>query len=150
MIADEIIAFVRSLGDVHVQRPAPGDGTPAIAWGDTFVYYSPDGSLPRAQPFVTIVTKQYPDEPPAGLDAEGAFRVNVAAGTDEFRARLGRDPKDPAPEGETLEGRIGAHPTYSSLGWLAVRNPTPDCGVLELIRTAHTQAANRFERRTSA
>ncbi|GAA3638691.1 hypothetical protein GCM10022223_67170 [Kineosporia mesophila] len=152
MTADEIIAFVQSLGDVHVQRPAPGDGSPQIAWGDVFVYYSPEGGLPRAQPFVTVVTKDYPDEPPAGLNAEGAFRVNVAAGLDAFRARLGRDPKDPAGQGEPAPGTPGAvtaHPTYAVLGWLAVVNPDDADDVRALVTTAHGLAKDRFDRRAA-
>ncbi|GLY30418.1 DUF6194 family protein [Kineosporia sp. NBRC 101731] len=152
MTVDEIIAFVQSLGDVHVQRPAPGDGSPQIAWGDVFVYYSPEGDLPRAQPFVTVVTKDYPDEPPAGLNAAGAFRVNIAAGVDEFRTRLGRDPKGPALENEPAPGTpatITAHPTYAFLGWLAVVNPDDGDDVRALITTAHGLARHRFDRRSA-
>ena len=40
-------------------------------------------------PFATIVTKDYPDDRESRLDRPGAFRLNVAAGTDEFRRRIG-------------------------------------------------------------
>jgi hypothetical protein len=59
---DEIISFVAVLDGVLTLRPGPGDGTPEIAWGDTFFYYSPSGLVPeRTQPFATIVTKDYGD-----------------------------------------------------------------------------------------
>jgi hypothetical protein len=36
MSIDEIIRFVDGLGGVLILRPAPGDGSPEISWGDTF------------------------------------------------------------------------------------------------------------------
>jgi hypothetical protein len=50
MTQDEVIAFVAALPGVVVQTAAPGDGSPEIAWGDSFFYYSPDGTVPAAVP----------------------------------------------------------------------------------------------------
>jgi len=84
---DEIISFVGGLDDVLTLTPEPGDGTPEIAWGDTFFYYSPDGVVPQAtQPFATIVTKDYPGDDKSELDRPEAFRVNVAAGKETLSA----------------------------------------------------------------
>jgi Family of unknown function (DUF6194) len=47
MTIDEIISFVDGLDGVLTLRPGPGDGTPEIAWGDTFFYYSPNGVIPQ-------------------------------------------------------------------------------------------------------
>lgn len=66
---EEVAVWVESLGEVMTLRPKPGDGSPEVAWGDLFFYYAPDGALPPGQPFATIVTKDYPDEPAAGLGA---------------------------------------------------------------------------------
>jgi len=79
MTIDEISDFVQSLGDVLTVSPQEGDGTPEMAWGDRFFYYAPDGAVPPGQPFATIVTKEYPGEPPAGL-GDGATST-PAAGT---------------------------------------------------------------------
>ncbi len=151
MTVDEIITFIESLGDVVVQRPAEGDGSPEIAWGDVFFYYAPDGQIPPTQPFATIVTKDYPDELPSGLDAEGSFRVNLSTGKDEFAARIGRNPKAPAGALEPLSATddvLLAHPTYGSLGWLAVKNPGPntEAELQELIGRAHSLAKGRWDR----
>ena len=151
MTIDDITAFIESLGGVLTLRPGPGDGSPEIAWGDRFFYYSPEGVVPPGQPFATLVTKDYPGEPAAGLDRPGAFRVNIAAGKDVFRARIGRDPRDPAtaPADPAEPDVVGAHPTYGSLGWLAVVDPGPAtrADVLELVRGAHDAARTRYERR---
>lgn len=152
MTVDEITHFIESLEHVLVQRAAEGDGIPEIAWGDSFFYYAPEGVIPPAQPFVTIVTKDYPDEIPSGLDAPGAFRVNLGTGKEEFVARLGRDPKAPPSDLESLSATddvIIAHPSYGSLGWLAVKNPGPNTAadLQELITRAHALAKARYERK---
>lgn len=152
MTVDEITEFIESLDHVLTQRPAEGDGSPEIAWGDTFFYYAPDGEVPKAQPFVTIVTKDYPDETPSGLDAPDAFRVNLGTGKEEFVARIGRDPQAPPSDLEPLSATddvLIAHPTYGTAGWLAVKNPGPgtEAELRELITRAHTLAKGRHERR---
>ena len=151
MTIEEISEFIESLGDVLTLRPGPGDGSPEIAWGDRFFYYSPTGVVPPGQPFATIVTKDYPDEPAAGLDRPGSFRVNIAAGREVFRARTGRDPHDTAPStvDPGVVDVVAAHPTYGPLGWLAVVDPGPATrsDVFELLRAAHDAARARYRRR---
>ena len=151
MTRDDIVAFVIGLGSVAAQTAADGDGSPDIAWGDTFFYYSPGGSVPAAtQPFATIVTKNYPGEESAGLDRPGAFRVNIAAGRELFTEYTGHAPRDtPSATSETGEDTVTAHPTYGSQGWLAVVNPgtQTDAAVRDLLRHAWDAARGRFERR---
>jgi hypothetical protein len=78
MSIDEIIRFVDGLGGVLTLRPAPSDGSSEISWGDTFFYYSPDGVGPQgAQPFATIVTKNYPDDERSRLDRPGTPREHL-------------------------------------------------------------------------
>ncbi len=71
MTIDDIIDQVAALDGVLVLRPQPGDGSPQISWGDVFFYFAPTGEVPRTQPFATIVTKDYPDEPVSGLSGPG-------------------------------------------------------------------------------
>jgi hypothetical protein len=152
---EEIIAFVDNLDGVLTQRAHEGDGSPEIAWGDTFFYYAPDAVVPGAtQPFATIVTKNYPGDETSHLDRPGVFRVNVAAGKDEFTAHTGRAPRedvpgDPdAPLPDALDAVI-AHPVYGPLGWLAVNNPGPETAreVRRLLELAHQLARARYLRR---
>ncbi|GAB3280995.1 DUF6194 family protein [Kineosporia babensis] len=156
MTVDEITAFIEALGGVQTLRPSEGDGTPEIAWGDRFFTYAPDGSDgAAAQPFTTIVTKDYPDEPPSGLDRPEAFRVNLHVGTEEFVARIGRDPKAAPGDLEPLSATddvFFAHPSYGTLGWIAVKNPSAgtELALQELITKAHAQAKHRHDRRAGA
>src|SRR6201999_106330 len=83
MEIDDIIELVRGWDGTVAVTAGPDDGAPEIAWGDTFCYYAPDGSMPaRTQPFATIVTKDYPDDESSRLDRAGVFRVNIAARRD--------------------------------------------------------------------
>jgi hypothetical protein len=138
MTIEEISAYVESMGGVLTMRPAPGDGTPEVAWGDLFFYYAPDGVVPNGQPFATAVTKDYPGEPSSAL-APGEFRVNVDTG------RPGQPPADDP----TRRDQLMPHPVYAHRGWICVVQPGPS-STAELqnrLRDAHHAAKRRWERR---
>ncbi|GAB7191850.1 DUF6194 family protein [Kineococcus sp. NUM-3379] len=154
MDEEELIGYVRSLGDVVVQRPTAGDGSPPIAWGDTFFWFSPDGRLPGAgQPFATVVTKDYPGEPACGLDAPGIYRVNVHAGAEAFAAHCGHGPREAPPAGTDPCRRdvVLPHPAYARLGWVCVVNPAERSAAAtrDLLATAHRLARLRHEGRAA-
>ncbi|WP_433501163.1 DUF6194 family protein [Sphaerimonospora sp. CA-214678] len=155
MTIEEIIGFVDGLDGVLTFRPAPGDGSPEISWGDAFFYYAPDGVMPTTtQPFATIVTKDYPGDEASRLDRPDAFRVNISAGREAFIRWTGHAPREPAPT-EADPGAsdtVIAHPVYGDLGWLAVVNPgsRTESAIRELLRTAHRLARARCERRAES
>lgn len=125
MSIDDIIELVRGWDGALTVTPEPGDGTPEMAWGDTFFCYAPDGTMPAAtQPFATIVTKNYPDDETSRLDRPGMSRLNIAAPRDEARRWAGEAPTSEAGDTSTAD-RVFVHPVYGSMGWLAVVNPGP-------------------------
>ncbi|MBT2212149.1 DUF6194 family protein [Actinomadura sp. NEAU-AAG7] len=152
MTIEEIIGFVDGLDGVLTLRPAPGDGTPEISWGDTFFYYAPDGTTPvTTQPFATVVTKNYPDDEASRLDRPDTFRVNIAAGKEAFVQWTGHAPREAASAGSdpSATDTVIAHPVYGTAGWLAVVNPggRTEAPTRELLRTAYQLARSRHERR---
>jgi hypothetical protein len=152
MTIDEIATYVEALGGTLTLRPQPGDGSPEISWGDLFFYYAPDGVVPASQPFATIVTKDYPDDRGSRLDRPGAFRVNIGAGTAEFRRWAGHEPRAAVEDLDpSVADVVFAHPVYGGLGWLSVVDPGPgtSAAVRELLATAHRLARARFERRAT-
>ncbi|MFD9794157.1 DUF6194 family protein [Streptomyces sp. NPDC059070] len=153
MTIDEIIGFVESLDGVLTISPVSGDGTPEISWGDTFFSYAPDGTVPTtAQPFATVVTKNYPGDDASRLDRPDAFRVNIAAGREAFIRWTGHAPREAAPAevDPSATDTVLAHPVYGTSGWLAIVNPGPrtEAATRELLRTAHHLARARHARRT--
>ena len=152
MSVDEIIEFVEGLGGVLTLRPGPGDGSPELAWGDVFFYYSPDGVVPKnIQPFATVVTKDYPGDEGSQLNRPDTFRLNFFAGKEEFRRWTGHEPRESATQDPSVSDTVLAHPVYGTMGWLAVVNPGPrtETPVLELLRAAHGLARSRYERRAA-
>jgi len=143
----EIVERVSPLEGVLMLRPGPGDGSPELSWGDVFFYVAPDGKVPRGQPFATIVTKDYPGEPSAGLNRPGSFRVNIDA---RGSAGLGGPPADVAPDPSTRD-LLMPHPVYSRLGWVAVVDPAERTSdqVTALLRAAHAAAVARWRRHDS-
>jgi hypothetical protein len=140
-----IIELVGEWKGAHMVRPAPGDGTPEIAWGDVFFYYAPDQVMPmNRQPFATIVTKDYPDDDRSKLYRQGHYRVNIHPGRDSF-SRWTQDNTASPDSTDT----IFAHPVYGGAGWLAVINPGPQTSdaVQALLREAFDLDRHRYERR---
>jgi hypothetical protein len=152
MDMDDIIDHAKTLDAVLILQPQPGDATPEVSWGDAFIYYAPDGVIPATQPFATIVTKDYPDEPRSGLDEPGAFRLNIAAPKAEFARVIGSSPRDAmnAHHDAQVRDTWFPHPVYGRAGWLSVVNPDTQLPeALSLLDAAHKAARERHRRRTA-
>jgi hypothetical protein len=151
MTIDEISDYLDSLGHVLVLAPTPGDGSPEISWGDRFFYYSPTGDVPNGQPFATIVTKDYPDDRGSRLDRPNTFRVNVAVRADRFAVLVGHtaDERASASADPSAVDVVMPHPVYADQNWVSIVNPghRTDLLLVDLLRSAHTSARARYERR---
>jgi hypothetical protein len=147
MTEKDIIEFVTGLPGVVVFTAGPDTAAPEVAWGDTFVYYAPDGKVPeRQQPFATIVTKDYPGfDTASDLNRPEVFRLNVAAGRATFERLLGYPPAVHAEHHAgidyTVTDRVLPHPVYAVQGWISILNPGEQAR--PLITDAHTRAAAR-------
>ena len=148
MDIEDIIGHAAMLDAVIVLRPQPGDGSPEISWGDAFFYYAPDGRIPATQPFATIVTKDYPDEPASGLDEPDTFRLNIAAPRADFVRVLGLSPHNAVRANYDAHVRDTwfPHPVYGGAGWLSVVNPVAQrAEALSLLSAALRAARARYE-----
>lgn len=155
MTQDDIIAFVTALPATVVTTAREGDGSPDIAWGDTFVFHAPDGTPATAQrmPFATIVTKDYPGfDTASDLDRPGFFRLNIGVGRAAFEELLGYPPAAHAEHADGTDyaatDRLIPHPVYAAQGWVAVVNPGPATAgqVKDLLTAAGARAAERHRR----
>ena len=152
MSIDRILDAVRSLDGVLVLAPGEGSGSPEIAWGDFFFYYTPEGQVPaNVQPYGTIVTKNYPGDTGSDLDGAGRWRVNIHVGRTAFQELTGASTKHFASHDFARTDVVMPHPVYGALGWVAVVNPGEQTMniVVDLLRNAHEDAKTRAARRAS-
>ena len=140
MSPEDVIAFVAGFAGVVAQTPAPGDGSPEIAWGDTFFFYDPDDrESARRMPFATIVVKDYTGfDEASNLDREGVFRVNVAVGRSSV-------PDASGVVDYTAFDVLLPHPTYAKQGWVSIVNP--GAATETLLRSMLTDAYERAKAR---
>lgn len=156
MTEDEIIAFAAGLPGVDVMTAREADGSPAIAWGDSFIFYDPDRNIPadRRFPFATIVTKDYPGfDQASNLDRAGVFRLNVSVGRHKFEELVGYPPAEHADHAAELDytviDTVIPHPAYARQAWVSILDPgqrTSD-QARALISEARDRAAARAQRR---
>ncbi|MGP3956949.1 DUF6194 family protein [Nonomuraea sp. 3N208] len=147
MTESEIIEFVTGLPGTVVFTPGPDSEAPEVAWGDTFIWYAPDGEIPkRQQPFATIVTKDYPGSDTAShLDRPGVFRLNIAVGRAAFERLIGYPPASHAEHHAdfdyTVIDRILPNPVYATAAWISLLNPGEQAR--SLLTDAHARAVAR-------
>jgi Family of unknown function (DUF6194) len=94
----ELLTVARSLAHVDVMTADEESGAPEIAWGDSFITYTPPDPLPgddREFPFATVVIKDYPDfDTYSELDRDGAWRLNLSVGRREYERLFGHLPAE--------------------------------------------------------
>lgn len=153
MTQREIIDFVTGMSDVVAVTASEADGSPEIAWGDTFFFHCPDHADPlanRRMPFATIVTKDYPGfDTVSDIDRDGVFRLNIAVGRDVFETQLGYPPAAHPDRStgfdHTRSDRVLPHPVYAAQGWVCLLNPgaaTAD-QARSLLTGAHSRAVRQ-------
>jgi Family of unknown function (DUF6194) len=155
MTQDDLIEFATGLPGVVVQTAREADGSPEVAWGDSFFFYDPDDSPDdRRMPFATIVTKNYDGfDEASDLNRPGVFRLNISVGRTAFEELIGYRPADHADRAErpdyTVIDQLIPHPVYAPQGWVSIINPAERTGDLarSLITDAHANAAERQRRR---
>jgi len=133
---------------VDVQVASKEDGSPEIAWGDTFFIYDPDRNLEGTKrfPFATIVIKDYGDfDNRSNLDRPGVFRLNIGLSKKTY------DSLFPAGGDHdfTALDKLMPHPVYGINHWVSVLNPTGATfeSLHPLLAEAYEIAVRRIKRR---
>ncbi|HRE88060.1 MAG TPA: DUF6194 family protein, partial [Myxococcota bacterium] len=131
-----------------------GDGSPAIAHGDTFVFVRDASGAPVKMPFATLVTKDYPGfDEFSQLDRSGLYRLNLDVGRTAFAGLFGFEPQDLGTHRAGLDfaavGRWCPHPVYGSYGWVSMVGPHAHPELDRLITTSLARARRKTVVRTS-
>ncbi|HEX2647503.1 MAG TPA: DUF6194 family protein, partial [Candidatus Dormibacteraeota bacterium] len=108
---------------IDVQVASKGDGSPEIAWGDTFFIYDPDRNIQGTKrfPFATIVVKDYGEfDNKSNLDRPGVFRLNIGVSKATYQSLFPSDGEHDYTALDTLT----PHPVYGVNHWVSVLNPS--------------------------
>lgn len=141
--------YIRSaLPGVDVQVASSHDGSPEIAWGDTFFYYDPHRRLEGAAkfPFVTIVTKDYGEfDDRSNLNRDGVFRLNIGLSRETYDSLF---PSAVELDDYAQLDVVMPHPLYGRNHWICVLNPSVKTfdSIKPLIAEAHARAVRRYEK----
>ncbi|MEV0613980.1 DUF6194 family protein [Nonomuraea sp. NPDC050404] len=158
MTEKDIIEFVSGLAETIAFTAGPDGEAPEVAWGDTFIFYAPEGRVPTdgRLPYATIVTKDYDGfDTASDLNRPGVFRLNVAVGREVFERLIGHPPAAHAEHHDGTDYRVInqviPNPLYFKQGWISILNPGEDEESVRRTRTllsdAHERAAKRHRPR---
>ena len=129
---------------VDMQIASKDDGSPEIAWGDTFFIFDPNHDLPdtRRFPFATIVTKDYAGfDELSDLDRPGVFRLNIGVSKRTFDSMFG----ETGANDFTALDVLMPHPLYGKNHFVCVLNPSDETfeSVKPLLAEAYAIAVDR-------
>jgi hypothetical protein len=152
MDQSDITAFLTELDGVDVVVASEAIGAPEAAWGDSFFFYDPDGSVPadRRMPFATIVTQDYEGfDTASDLDRPDVFRLNVWVSRPTFEGLFGTGGAGEGSHDFTALDTPLPHPIYGAQSWVSILNPGPATTDLarDLLTEAHALAVARHDRR---
>ena len=137
MTEAEVQELLGALPGARLLVASEENGSPKVAWGDTFCYYDPDGTGDQKWPFATIVTHDTPGwDEVSHLDRPDAFRLNLHVGRTHVPAIS--DDND-----FSRSDTILPHPQYAAQGWVAIVNPGDRDQVAQMASLAHQRAAAR-------
>jgi len=143
---DAIRSFIASeFPNVADQVASPDDGSPEVAWGDTFFMHHDDE---HHFPFATIVTKDYGDfDNLSNLDRPDVWRLNFGVSKETFDRLF--------PAGQNYDFAASdvlmPHPVYGPNHFVCILNPS-DASFQEirpLLDEAYRIASGRVERRSA-
>ena len=146
MDQDAIRSFIASeFPNVADQVASPDDGSPEVAWGDTFFMHHDDE---HHFPFATIVTKDYGDfDNLSNLDRPNVWRLNIGVSKETFDRLF--------PAGQNYDFAASdvlmPHPVYGPNHFVCILNPS-DASFQEirpLLDEAYRIASGRVERRSA-
>jgi hypothetical protein len=143
MSETEITRYISdTFSGIEVQVASREDGSPEIAWGDTFFFYDPGREIPaeRKFPFATIVTKDYGEfDCASNLNRPGVFRLNIGVSKQTFAALFGVAKAED--HDFTALDKLMPHPVYGKMHWVCVLNPS--AATFEAIRPLLAEAYER-------
>lgn len=118
--------------DVLVALEATFTGlAPKATWGETSLFYNPDGVLPNGVYFCTIKERDGANDRASQLDRPGVFRLALGLPPVRYEQMFGPRPARPPKGGAVLTDDdftatdlLMPHPVYAWMGWVQVLSPS--------------------------
>lgn len=127
MTQDDIRQYLAATGSVRIQIAGREDGSPEMAWGDSFCFALDADGQPKKMPFATIVTKDYAGFDEASRLDRGLYRVNLDVGKTKFEELFGFAPRALAEHRDGFDfaavDTLIPHPVYGANGWVSIVEP---------------------------
>jgi hypothetical protein len=125
---DDIRKYLARSDAVVIQVARADDGSPEIAWGDTFFYIRDKSGAPKKMPFTTIVTKDYDGfDTDSQLNRGGLYRLNIDVGKEKLEEMFDFKPREPTQLQSKFDctalNTFFPHPVYGPHGWISIINP---------------------------
>lgn len=128
---------------------------PKPSWGETSLFYNPEGILPNGVYFATIKEKDGANDKASSLDRPGVFRLSFGLPPARYESLFGPRPTRPAKGGCVATGHdftaldgLMPHPVYGWMGWVQVLSPSRRtfAEIQPLLSAAHEAAAKKYDR----
>jgi hypothetical protein len=131
-----------------------GGLVPKATWGETSLFYNPDGVLPNGVYFCTIKEHDGANDRASHLDRPGVFRLAVGLPPAVYEQMFGPRPARPPKGGVVLADDDFAatdvlmpHPVYAWMGWVQVLSPSSEtfAEMQPLLAEAYELAVRKYD-----
>lgn len=131
---------------------------PKASWGETSLFYNPDGALPNGVYFCTIKEHDGENDKASHLNREGIYRLSIGISQASYESLFGARPARPSKgcivdtgHDFTQADCLMPHPIYGWMSWVQILNPSEAkfAEIAYLIREAHQNAVVKFNKKTS-
>lgn len=131
---------------------------PKRSWGETSLFYNPDGILPNGVYFATVKEHDGANDKASHLDRPGVFRLSFGLPATRYESLFGPRPTRPAKGGCVATGHdftaideLMPHPVYGWMGWVQILCPSKRtfAELQPLLSTAHQGAMEKYGRQVT-
>jgi hypothetical protein len=127
---------------------------PKATWGETSLFYNPDGVLPNGVYFCTVKEHDGANDRASQLDRPGVFRLALGLPPGRFEQMFGPRPARPPKGGVVLTADdftatdvLMPHPVYAWMGWVQVLSPSAAtfAEMQQLLADAYALAVEKYD-----
>jgi hypothetical protein len=129
---------------------------PKQSWGETSLFYNPDGWLPNGVYFCTLKEKDGDNDKASQLNREGVFRLAFGLAPNSYLQLFGDKPARPVKGSTVATGhnfaeldKLMPHPVYAWMCWGQILSPSLDSfeRAFPLLEEAYIISTKKFQQK---